>query len=443
MTQQKHLKRRVRERMEKTGESYTTARRHVVRSTQPQPKNLAYTHFPGSVPAAAALRILLANAGVSAPHSGEPFSEAMVFGIGGGVGAGVFAFHYEAQDISTFFIAGRHRWEDDQAWLEGATARLGVETTVRETGGAKAAHQHLQELLEVQGPVIAWVDTGSLPYRAMPEMWGGGGYHVLVVYEVDEASNVVHLGDLTDEPLQVSLETLAEARARIRKQKNRLFGITSKEKELDLAAIVAAGLEACHQGLAQARSKSFSLDAFHTLADRLHGSRAKDSWEVVFPPGKKLWTGLTSMYDFIEHYGTGGGLSRPMFAEFLEEAGEALGDARLAGLAEQYAALGRAWSQLAESALPSDVPMFKEAKSLLETKTELFLSQGEAAEAEIRAAWRRLEELAETAEAAFPLNAEEADELRRELKGQVQALNEGERQAQDEIEALLSTFPGR
>ena len=79
MTRQKHLKQLVRSRMEKTGERYATARRHVVRETPgttgKAPEGI---HFTGNVPAATALRTLLTAAGVHATHANEPFTEAMV-----------------------------------------------------------------------------------------------------------------------------------------------------------------------------------------------------------------------------------------------------------------------------------------------------------------------------------------------------------------------------
>jgi hypothetical protein len=46
------------------------------------------------------MRIALANAGVQTPHTGAPFTEAMTFGIGGSIGAGVFSFHYAKEDRS-------------------------------------------------------------------------------------------------------------------------------------------------------------------------------------------------------------------------------------------------------------------------------------------------------------------------------------------------------
>lgn len=125
MTERKHFKQLVRARMAKTGERYAAARRQILHAEPEaldQPKH-PFNHFAGSVPVATALRTLLAHAGVRAPHTGQPFSEAMLFGIGGGIGAGVFAFHYTKEDFSSFFIAGRHLWQDDQAWLERALER--------------------------------------------------------------------------------------------------------------------------------------------------------------------------------------------------------------------------------------------------------------------------------------------------------------------------------
>src|SRR5262245_58043441 len=113
MTAHKHLKQRVRARMQKTGESYATARRHVLpQATTAGTDPALHWHFPGNVPATTALRVLLAHAGLRAPHTGEPPSEAMLFGLAGGVGIGVFSFFYEKEGSASFFLAGRHLLHD-------------------------------------------------------------------------------------------------------------------------------------------------------------------------------------------------------------------------------------------------------------------------------------------------------------------------------------------
>jgi hypothetical protein len=315
MTQRKHFKQLVRVRMEKTGESYAAARRQLLQQTEPAADGPC--HFPGNVPATTALRILLASAGVRAPHTGKPFSEAMLFGIAGGVGIGVFSFYYEKENFASFFLAGRHLWQDDRAYLTNALTRFGITPMIRESGSAKAAETALREAL-ANGPCIAWVDMAHLPHRGLPAEWSGGMYHVVTVYRVEDDGTAL-IGDLADAPVAVPGPALAEARGRIRKDKHRLLWISPAASPHDLASLVREGLRACHQGLTGAGGvktarTNFSLEAVRQWAERLHGAKDKDSWERVFAPGPRLWRGLTSMAQFIEHWGTGGSLGRPLFS---------------------------------------------------------------------------------------------------------------------------------
>jgi hypothetical protein len=382
------------------------------------------------------LRILLANAGVRPPHSKEPFTEAMVYGIAGGIGAGVFSFHYAKEDFSSFYIAGRHLWWDLQQYLTAGAERFGVSVNVLESGGVKAADSQLREALAEHGPVAVWVDAATLPYRGMPESWQGGAYHVLVVYGID--GETARIGDLTDEPLNIPLAQLAQARARIKKDKHRVLCVDGKAGKLDIRRAVRDGIAACVDSLTKPRMRNFGLDAFYDWAERLHGSSGKDSWENVFKRGGHLWVGLTSIYDFIEHYGTGGGLGRPLFAEFLYEAAEVLGDARMRAAGDRYSELGRQWTALAEAALPAGVGPLAKARQLHARKAELFLSGGAGATAEIREIWNQLAALKGEAASHFPLDENACDELRRELKERVMVLHRGEREALEGLRALVT-----
>jgi hypothetical protein len=429
MTAQKHLKQLIRTRMQKTGERYATARRHVISKTQQQNQNpAARWHFPGNVPATTALRILLTQHGVRAPHTGAPFSEAMLFGIAGGIGIGVFSFYYEKADTATFFIGGRHQWHDDAAYLQHALALFGIKPVIRETAGAKGAERQLRDALAQSGPCVAWVDMAELPHRAMPGEWSGGGYHVIAVYDINDNEGTALIGDLTDEPISVPLADLARARARIKKQKHRLLCTSPAAAQPKLEELVLTGLQRCHHGLLHptvpGMKNNARLEALRVWAERLHGSKDKESWERVFRPGRNLWRGLCSIYDFIEHYGTGGGLCRPLFAEFLSEAAEALRKPALAALSEQYAELGRKWSELAEAALPDDVPMLRAAKELSVRKAEL-LHEGHSID-EVRACWQRQAELGKQAGERFPLSEAECAELRAQLRTRILDLYEGE-----------------
>ena len=438
MTERKRFKQLVRARMAGTGERYAAARRQIIGAEADlivQPKS-PFVHFPGSIPAPTALRIVLANAGVHAPHTGAPFTEAMTFGIGGGIGAGVFSFHYAKEDFSSFFVAGRHLWQDDHAWFAAALKRLGAKPVVQEAGGAKAAETNLAEMLEGGRPVVAWLDAASLPYRGLPEGWAGGGYHLLVVYAIDGAEAVV--GDLADEPIRVPLADLTRARLRINKFKSRLLAVEPGSKSPPLDALVRGGIRACIDGLTKGKMKNFTLDAFSTWAERLSGSKAADSWARIFQRGRHLYTGLWSIHQFVDCYYTGGGLCRPMFAEFLAEAGDALRDPRLTRASERYADLGRGWSALAEEALPAGVPAFRKAAEALARLGELYHADGAAATGDIRQCWAEIDGIGSKIGKEFPLGLAECDALLRDLQARVRALHAEETAALQELQSVVN-----
>ena len=441
MTRHKHLKQLVRARMEKTGERYATARRHVVRdasATMETPR--VGLHLTGNVPAATALRILLSAAGVRAPHTKAPFTEAMVYGIAGGIGIGMFAFLYEKENFASFYVAGRHDWANDVRYLTRGVDRFGGEATVRE--GVKPSAQGIATAFSEGQPCILWLDAAALPYKAMPPFYSGMASHLVVLYAIDEAGATARIGDLSDETIEIPLDVLSAARGRIRKDKHRVMSMRAGELP-QLNTLVRDGLVACRDGLLGANAMggsrtNFSLEALRIWATRLHGSREKEGWERMFTPGARLWRGLTSINEYIEHYGTGGGLSRPLFAEFLDEAAQALGSRTLGALGEQYADLGRVWSELADAALPDDVAPMREAKELLARRSEHMHSDGPAAAEEVRLAWRRLDELAKEADAKFPLSDASAADLRADLQRRVLALYDGELRAHEALNAALT-----
>ena len=447
MTRRKHLKQLVRARMEKTGERYATARRHIVRDTtatpaaaDASPKTRTSSHLTGNVPAATALRILLTAAGVRAPHTNAPFTEAMVYGIAGGIGIGVFSFLYEKENFASFYVAARHDWANDVRYLTRATERFGGEATIAEH--VKPSAQAIASARAASQPCILWVDAASLPYKAMPPFYSGMAGHMVVLHDIDDAAATAHIADLSDEPIEIPLDVLSTARSRIKKDKQRVLSLRAGSPPT-LETMVRDGLAACRDGLLGANAvggskTNFSLEALRVWGTRLHGSRDKESWDRVFTPGARLWRGLTSINEYIEHYGTGGGLSRPLFAEFLDEAGQALGNEPVRILGERYADLGRAWSELADAALPDDVAPMREAKELLTRRSELLHSEGPAATDGVRRVWQRLDELAKEAEASFPLSEAAASDLRADLQRRVVALHADEVRAHEALTSALA-----
>ena len=435
MTERKHLKQLVRTRMSKTGETYTTARRHITQTSLPASSSTPST-YAGVIPIASAFRALLAHAGVRHPVTGQPLSEAMVFGLGGGIGAGVFAFHYAKEDFSSFFISGRHLWHDDLGWAKALAKRLGLTAVIKESTGAKAAETQLRELLEGGRPVLAWVDAASLPHRAMPKSWEGGGYHVVSIHGIDDATGTAIMGDLSESPIPIALADLATARGRIKKFKNRLLALQPATAAIDLDGAVRGALRACVEALSTCKMKNYRLDAFANWADKLDGAKGADSWARMFRPGHLMYQGLWSITEFVEFYG-GGGLCRPIFAEFLADAGRLLRDQRLEALSTRYASLGRDWSALADAALPDRVPALRDTKRLYQRRARARV-RGIAGTPEVAECWKGLEEQGKRMRASFPMDDDASAELRRDLKRRVTALYEEEVGALGVLEKWLS-----
>lgn len=424
MTSHKHLKQLVRARMSRTGERYAAARRQILAQAQSTISGPAAAHLPGNVPATTALRILLCHLRMKAPDS-TPLSEELTFVLAGGIGAGTFAFLYEKEDWASLFLGGRHLWQDDQTYLVAAGKRLGLKAVIKESSGAKPAEKQLRDALAIGGPVIAWVDSAHLPHRALPAQWSGSGYHIITIYAIDDERALI--GDLTDDPVEISLKDLATARMRIKKQKNRLLWFEKAKPAPVEPALLDHGLKACATGLTNHRMKNFRLEGFADLAARMTGDKGKESWGHMFPAGGRLWSALTWLYTSIEHYGTGGGLCRSLFSEGLTEAARQFGRGNLNSVATSYQRLGQQWTELAEAGLPDSVPACREARQLIALKAELTHSGGDPAE--IRRCWDQLKELEMAARKEFPMSSGGVAELRKELSEKLSRIYQSEASA--------------
>ena len=116
MTEHRQLKQLIRDRVARTGESYTTARRHVLaraaREAAPSlPAGLVegYDLFGADQHRLSALAAhLLRQAGITAPHTGAPLSEAMVCGLAGGIGFMYAVFEYRGVPPIVTIVAQHH-----------------------------------------------------------------------------------------------------------------------------------------------------------------------------------------------------------------------------------------------------------------------------------------------------------------------------------------------
>src|SRR5688572_25915838 len=146
MTKNRDFKKLVRARMARTGERYAAARANLSGATTAAPVPVAGAH-----PETAALARMLAVGGVRGPDGG-PASEALLLGLGGGLGAACFVFEYKGH-TPTFYVATRcqPQYAYDPGFVRTAAERLGAVCDVAESSSAAAAAKKLAARV-AQGP---------------------------------------------------------------------------------------------------------------------------------------------------------------------------------------------------------------------------------------------------------------------------------------------------
>jgi hypothetical protein len=351
MTAKKHLKARVRARMAKTGESYLTAHRHVVGERAAAVVDHGYRLRGGLHPDTAAVANVFAHHGVVAEHTGEPLSEAMVLGIGGGLGAGYILWEFESRGGAILVLGFRNRWQYPDRWMRAVVDRLAVPARLLETGGARTAARQLDEALAAGRPALATIDRESIGYWHLPsDMEGRGGYPV-VVYALD--GDLVHVDDRFAAPRTVPREVLDAARARVGSYRHRLCVIEPERDELPVELLrdaVRAGLADAAEHLT-ADSDSFGLPAWRKWARMMTGSAAK-AWPRVFASGRGLASALVSTYEGVQPVGSYGGHLRGLYADFLDEAAALLENPALSERAAAWRDAAARWQALADLVLP-------------------------------------------------------------------------------------------
>lgn len=337
--------------------------------------------------------------------AGVEVSEAMCLGIGGGIAAG-YQFCPSVQNYHPLassgaqFIPRVKLMTTNGAWYRDTFARLGVAVDVRESTGKKAARENLEAGLAAGRMVVAWTTPAGL---AFSQNWTStcGMYTVLVR---ENAGDRVRYSDHVS-VREMGLEEFTAARDRVCSFKNRTMTV-AVGKKLDWKGAVRAGLQETAGDFVKPRLGTFNLPGLKEGVSLITG-KGKRAWPVLFP-GRLVLLPMLDLYESIE-LGTGGGLMRPLYAAFLEEAAALLGKAELSRVASLYRKLGSEWSAFADFLLP---------KPFAESKTAMArLASGDATQGERLRALR---------EAPFPWSDAEVGSFREELAGRLGALYERE-----------------
>lgn len=376
------------------------------------------THFNGRHWETGSIHNALALQGIRAPHTGKPYSEALLLGISGGITFGYFTFEYKGY-LPHVALLTRNTFNPFETILE----RLGIAQDIQHTSKPEIAEKNLRNALESGHYPILWADTFSLPYNGLASneaMWG-----MLPILAVQMEDGSVIVADRSSRPLHVSMADLTKARGRIKEDRYRLLTLDAPQTTKLAAAV--------HRGISQAIAlfteepprgarDNFGFAAYEKLAERLVNTRNKHGWERYFAPGIRMYHALAGSpvqpgaYQWIMTWGSADGAERSLYADFLDEAAHILKKPALRQSSLKFRESYNLWLRFAEALLPQDIPLLGESKRLIQNRHNLFINDGESALAEINRINARLNELLKESETNFPLSNAQAAEFRANLR---------------------------
>lgn len=406
------------------GAGYSAARRTALTATARA--EIDWAGWPVAVPArydetggglqhdATILRNVLRAAGVTARHSGEPFTEAMLAGLGGGLGFG-YTIADNAGYHPTFTIV-----TTASDAIAGALRRLDVAHDIQHATSTHVAERSLDAALASGTTPICSVDRMGLPWHGCVDLISTAMPHAVAVLG---GKQILWLDDECVRPTPMERQFFLAAwgwYVRGRHQLIRLAPGTAVRAELDTAARAAIAATVARLSRPQVRGiapagepagNMAGLRGMRLLVGHLADSRAQSGWSRRYAHPEALFHALRRLYECLETDPGGSGAGRPLYARFLEEVvGAGCGPSSWQEAAALFRRSGAEWSAAAADVLASH-PVFVQYDEHFTRRLELQLRFGTYAAETVAALNIQMAGLA----SVFAANALDAGDRRRLL----------------------------
>jgi hypothetical protein len=396
-----------------------------------------YAQFGGRHTELAALRNVLEFTQAKASHTGQLFTEAFLFGTGGGIGFGYFLFARRGGRPVYLGTRIHTRETERPEFLQTICNRLGLACHVQNSSSATAALTNLNRNLSSGTPVLAWTDAARLPYSGYTGF--GNFYHVVVVYGVDDETGKVQLADRAPRPLPVTVEEFRYARQTSWSPKYRTATVGPSPELSDPRTAAEQGIRQCIDQMTTGLGiANFGLNGMAKWATILTSSKEKKSWLKVYSPGSDLYCALFTVYEQIMTLGNVGAASRTLYAEFLDEAAELLGKPALREAAGLYRESELLWREVAEAHLPAAFRGFVEARELAEERRSVFETQGAEGRERLDEIKARLAEIEQQMAAEFPVPQSEMRGLLNDIRIRILKVRDHESKSIDALRAAVA-----
>lgn len=382
---------------------------------------------PGIHPPTAALSRILEFKKVENPLTCQPYTEAFLLGLGGGLGAGYILFQFKHLPHPMLSLGFRNQWNNTKAFLGNLARRIQLKVNFREFKDNKTAEAALQAFIKQGQLVVVWVDKAFLPYHQIPASLRGYINHQVAVYGRNGRLWRLYLDDMSSRPFEIREKTFTAARANLSQNNFRIMVYKGARNlsEQSLREGITEGINDCATQLTRPL-KTIGVSTFETWAEKLTDHRDQQGWPRIFKDQKGLFPVLRRAYELIKLDGTGGFALRKVYSGFLHEAAGYLNNPHLNAVAAQYLQLSNHWANLAENALPSQIPAFDRVKNLLNKKYNTYRQY------DLKSYKKTINDLhahENKLTIDFPLDSYEVSQLFERLSSQVKLISELERSA--------------
>lgn len=389
MAQPKNIKKQVRARMERTGESYTTARKNILDGKPESPKAVRAAAArtgtkpgtgakpaakPKPTPQSAAPAVeeeelpeypapehvvqydaalwqrVLTQAGVTHPMTGQPLSQELLAGLAGGIG--FTAFTHLDEDEPSATLMTRSPGEPFTATL---LARCGATINERTTNSPERAADYLDTGLDAGRAVVVRVAVHALPWVSDD---GIDPQDTIDVAVVGEHEQFLLIDDGSGSLAPITPEDLATARASRKRDKHwQAWVPTTRGPELEtLRGNILQAIEATTGyllGHRESRSvpphlaRHYGIAGMRWLAEKLADTDSPRGFNALLTTEERINTVFDEFCAaFSETRLAGPEGLRGLYAEFLDEAAALPGLEDLAEHAAAYQRLGEHWEEL-------------------------------------------------------------------------------------------------
>ena len=264
-------------------------------------------------------------------HAGLELSEPMLYGLGEGLAFGVMAL----KGMPAPFIGGRSRPEEITQTL---ARNLGFAVEYRQSRSRKTAWENVAASVDAGRPVGVKLNMRYLDYLDSDVDFAG---HYVAVYGYDEENVFVVDTDDQGGPMTTGRATFEEGRMwKGPMSSNALtWTVDARDAAISWPAALAAAIASNAREYLNPPIRNFGAKGIRKAA------QLAPAWldTVADAPAA-----LAQIGNMMERGGTGGGLFRAMYRDFLDEANQHLDRPALAAARDQFAEAAMLWTEVSE-----------------------------------------------------------------------------------------------